>query len=65
MHEKGIFPTPYTPQRHFLHLGKPQDRSGSPTPFFKAGGKTITIPSIHACHYVLKVVTTAVFRIYG
>ncbi|WP_225895492.1 hypothetical protein [Dendronalium phyllosphericum] len=26
----------------------------------EAGGKTITVPSIHACHYVLKGVTTAI-----
>jgi hypothetical protein len=26
----------------------------------KAGGKTITIPSFHACHYVLTYVTTAI-----
>ncbi|AFZ21304.1 AAA-like domain-containing protein [Allocoleopsis franciscana] len=31
--------TPYTLQRHILHLGKPQDRSGSPTPGPKGLGE--------------------------
>ncbi|MEH2083551.1 MAG: hypothetical protein V7K89_27325 [Nostoc sp.] len=26
----------------------------------EVGGRTITIPSIHACHYVLTYVTTAI-----
>ncbi|MEH2068105.1 MAG: DUF3368 domain-containing protein [Nostoc sp.] len=56
----SVFFTRVVSKSKVIAGGRRQGAEGRRQKAVLAGGKTITIPNIHTCHFVLKSVTTAI-----